>query len=294
MRLESDFMIAGVFDRLFKKKPKTGEDDQAYLEYPDESYERTQMAGGGIDPGEFHKEPSELDMDSKVFYSYNGPEYHLKLHNSSIEMLGDITIFLRSQKKSIAKIIGPKKVIEMLKPSKSLNLKFKIKPKYVTGRTGIYGKIEYFDFNSKERKVYRLPQAFFEIKIDKFKSKKITEDNWRQICSGMESFNIETEKMDNPPDQVFKIFRNVLNKLEIFLLEPIENVNLYRGIQRGYCYDGSENSYTIEVQIIGDKESSKTLFRVWSNNPQQAMAMSFKIINIIEEIMEIKRFIVET
>ncbi len=78
------------------------------------------------------------------------------------------------------------------------------------------------------------------------------------------------------------------------MLPPMENVNLYRGIAKFYGFTDGSAVFTVEVQIIGDKKSSKVLFRTWSNEAKYAMALAFKTLDTIEDIIKIKKFIVET
>lgn len=287
-------MIAGIFDRLFKrKKSEYDEDDHSQLGYPVEGEDISAYEGQGYDVPRLDRIPSELEMDSGVNYKFEGPEYKLKLHNKSIDMLGDITVHLRAEKKPVAKMLKQKHVVEMLEPGKSLNLKFKLKPQYTIGRSGIYGKVEYFDFKSKERKTVRLPQAYVDFELKELKSKRIDEDKWRHICSGLNNYGVETEVMESAPEKVFNIFKNALNNLGLYMLVPIENVNLYRGIARFYAIDEEENHYAVETQVIGDKQKSKVLFRIWSNEAQGAMALAFKSLDIIDGLLKIKKFIVE-
>ena len=291
-QMECDLMIAGIFDKLFKrKKPEEAEELSSY-EYAEGS-EQFGIAGDFEKP-EFLDIPSELEMDSAVHYNSKRPEYRLKIHNKSVDMVGNINVYLRSDKKSVINILESKKVIEMLEPGKSANLKFKLKPKYELGKSGLYGKIEYFDFKSKERKILRLPQAYVDFDLGELLSKRINEDNWRQRCSGLKEYEIETKIIETHPKEVFNIFKNVLTNNGLFMLPPIENVNLYRGIIRFYGWDKDENEYAIEAQIIGDKQKSKVLFRVWSNDLQGAMALTFKTIDVIDGLIKIKQFIVET
>jgi hypothetical protein len=238
--------------------------------------------------------PAELDMDSAINYTFNGPIYRLKIHNKSIDMIGNITVQLRSEKQNVASVIDTKRVVEMLEPGKSLNMKFKLKPKYKVGRSGIYGKIEYFDFKSKEQKLLRLPQANIDFELKDLKSKKINEDKWRQVCSGLKSYNIETSKLVIEPEKVFNVFKNTLHNMGLFMLPPIENVNIYRGIVRFYTFDDEDNNYAIETQVIGDKQSSKVLFRIWSDDAQGAMAIAYKTLDVVNGLFKIKKFIVET
>ena len=100
--------------------------------------------------------------------------------------------------------------------------------------------------------------------------------------------------MDVPPDKVFNIFKNTLNNMGLFMLPPVENKNLYRGIVKFYGYDDEENQYIIEAQVIGDTQSSKVLFRIWSEDAQGAMAVAYKTLDVIDGPLKIKKFIVET
>jgi hypothetical protein len=295
--MECDLMIAGIFDRLFKKKkePESAEyADVSALEYTEDLDGMDQGRDLGYEGPRFYNVPAELEMDSSINYKFEGPEYRLKLHNKSIDMIGDITVNLRSEKKNVVSIIDTKKVLEMLEPGKSAVMKFKLKPNYRIGKTGIYGKIDYFDFKSKERKMLRLPQAFLDFELKEFTPKRIDEDKWRQICSPLKNFELETKRLDLPPDKVFTIFKNALTNLDLFMLPPIENPNLYRGIARFYGYDDEESNYAVEIQVIGDKQSSKVLFRIWCDDAQGAMALAFKTIDIVDGLIKIKEFIVET
>lgn len=288
-------MIAGIFDKLFKRKkePELSEyEDVSALEVPEDFDAMSQ--GMDYEGPKFYNVPSELEMDSTINYKFEGPEYRLKLHNKSIDMIGDITVNLRSEKKNVASVIDTKNVIEMLEPGKSAVMKFKLKPRFRIGKTGLYGKVEYFDFKSKERKLLKLPQAFLDFELKDFTPKRISEDKWRQICSGLRSYDVETKRIELQPDKVFSIFKNALTNMDLFMLPPIENPNLYRGIARFYAHDDEENDYAVETQVIGDKEKAKVLLRIWSGDAQGAMALAFKTIDVVDGLFKIKEFIVET
>ncbi|WP_455391515.1 hypothetical protein [[Eubacterium] cellulosolvens] len=290
-------MIAGIFDRLFKRKPKPPEQDYEELE----DYSQVALPEGelevereaGYDMPQFLDVESDLDMDSRIHYEMNNLEYHLKLHNKSSDMLGDITAVLKIPKKSVVDLVEPKQVVEMLDPGKSMTVKFKLMPKYIAGKSSLYGKIEYFDFKSKERCLFRLPQAYVNLEFTKLEKKRIDEDQWRLYCSGKNSLEIETDLIDTPPDKVFDVFKNVMNNLGLFMLPPIENINLYRGIAKFYGFDERKNHYAVEAQVIGDKAHSKVLFRIWSNRPQTAMALAYHALDIIDGAIKIKEFILK-
>ena len=288
-------MIAGIFDRLFKRKPKTPIEDEyietSELEYPEDDQTGERMID--FDQPQFLDDTSDLEMNSRIFYDMNKLEYHLKLHNKSTDMIGDITAILKTKKNSVIDIVDSKQVVEMLEPGKSTTLKFKLKPNYAVGKSGLYGKIEYFDFKSKERNIFRLPQAYADFEFSKLQNERIDDDKWRLISSKMRSYEIETEVLEAPPDKVFDVFKNVMNNLGLFMLPPIENINLYRGIAKFYGFDDDDNEYAIEVQVIGDKAKSKVLFRIWSDEPQDAMALAFKTIDIIDGAIKIKDFILK-
>ena len=133
-------MIAGIFDKLFKKKKEPDEfEEVGDLEYPQEvEYMPGQEESAGP---HFYNIPSEIEMDSMINYKFEGPEFRIKIHNKSIDMIGNITVHLRSEKKSVAKVVDTKRVVEMLEPGKSVNMKFKLRPNYKIGKSGIYGKI---------------------------------------------------------------------------------------------------------------------------------------------------------
>jgi hypothetical protein len=288
--------MAGIFDRLFgkKKKPTEAEEyeDASEVGIPSEYDEGEYQEG--YDSPRFLDMPSELEMDNKIIYNFDKMLYRLSLHNTSTDMIGDITVELKTVKNSVIKVIESEQVVEMLEPGKSINVKMKLKPSYKLGKSGVYGKIEYFDFKSKERKIFRLPQAYVQFEIPKLDSKRIDEDKWRLICSGLKNFEVETNIIDSPPEKVFDVFKNVLNNMGLFMLPPIENINLYRGVAKFYGFDSKDNNYTAEAQVIGDKKSSKVLFRIWSTNPKSAMALGYKALDIIDGPIKIKKFIVET
>ncbi|MCK5561920.1 MAG: hypothetical protein KAJ51_15075, partial [Thermoplasmata archaeon] len=286
-------MIAGIFDRLFKRKPKPPEEEMF------EDYSEVELPEGelgfegapGYDMPQFLDVPMDLEMESKIFYGMDRLEYQLKLHNKSSDMLGDITAVLKTSKKSIVDLVDSKLVVEMLDPGKSTTIKFKLNPKYIAGKTGLYGKIEYFDFKSKERCLFRLPQAYVNLEFSKLKNNRIDEDRWRLLGAGSKHLEIETEIMDSPPDRLFDMLKNVMNNLGLFMLPAIENVNLYRGVAKFYGFDADNNNYAVEAQVIGDKSRAKLLFRVWSTEPQTAMALAFKALDIIDGAIKIKEFI---
>jgi hypothetical protein len=99
--------------------------------------------------------------------------------------------------------------------------------------------------------------------------------------------------MDSPPDRLFDMLKNVMNNLGMFMLPPIENVNLYRGVAKFYGFDADNNNYAVEAQVIGDKSRAKLLFRTWSTEPQTAMALAFKALDIIDGAIKIKEFILK-
>ena len=288
-------MIAGIFDRLFKRKPKPPEEEMF------EDYSEVELPEGelgfegapGYDMPQFLDVPMDLEMESKIFYGMDRLEYQLKLHNKSSDMLGDITAVLKTSKKSIVDLVDSKLVVEMLDPGKSTTIKFKLNPKYIAGKTGLYGKIEYFDFKSKERCLFRLPQAYVNLEFSKLKNNRIDEDRWRLLGAGSKHLEIETEIMDSPPDRLFDMLKNVMNNLGLFMLPAIENVNLYRGVAKFYGFDADNNNYAVEAQVIGDKSRAKLLFRVWSTEPQTAMALAFKALDIIDGAIKIKEFILK-
>jgi hypothetical protein len=290
------FIIAGIFDRLFKKKKEPYEEvgGQELERYPEYAGEEEYMQMQGEQSPEFYNEPSELDMVTRIHYDYKTPEFRLKVQNTSIDMLGDLSVNLKSQRNSVVTPIDSEKVLEMLEPGKSGIIKFRLKPKFKAGKSSIFGKVEYFDFKSKERKVVRLPPAHVDFEMQKISGKKVTEDQWRITCGGLKSFDIETDALEIQPAKLFNIFRRVLENLGLFLLPPIENVNLYRGIAKFYGESKSGAIFTIEVQVIGDKKNSKVLYRIWSDEPRDAMALAYKSLDVIDGIIKIKKFIVET
>ena len=301
-------MIAGIFDRWFKRSKKPPEEELLLgpdempldmgmeMEYPEGEGEgdMEMSMGTGLEYPKFLDEPSELDMKSKVYYSADKFEYRLKLLNTTTDMMGDITVYLRSAKNGVVDALDAKKVIEMLEPAKSAMMKFKLKPRYRVGKSSLYGKVEFFEFKTKERKAYRLPQAYVDFELPKLSHKRIDEDRWRVICSGMKSLDIETDTITTPPERVFDIFKNTLNNLDLYMLPTIENINLYRGIAKFYGFDEDDNQYTVEAQVIGNQKNSKVLFRTWASDMQSGMALAYKTLDIIDGAIKIKEFIIET
>ncbi len=287
------FVIAGIFDRLFKRKEKPIEEEYYGPEFPSQGGYDTGMMAENVTP-EYYNEPTELDIKPSVNYNFDGPLYSLKLFNKNIDVIGDITVHLDTNKKAIATLDETKRVFEMLEPEKSTVMKFKIKPKYKSGKTTVYGKVEYFDFKSKERKIVRLPRAIIDFEFNKLTPKRTDEDKWRQTIGSLKAFEIETDVLDLKPSELFNIFKSVLSDLGLFMLPPIENVNLYRGIAKFLGNDANKKIYAVEVQVIGDRAKSKVLFRIWSSEGKDAMALAFKTLDSIEDIIKIKKFIVET
>jgi hypothetical protein len=288
-------VVGGIFDKLFKKKKEPAEEEYYEPDYPPQD---------SIGPGEFdeesypqqtyYNEPTDMKLISNIIYQIGRIEYRLKLRNISEDVLGDITVNLKSQKKSLVALIKSQQILEMLEPNKSIIMKFKLKPKYKTGTSRIFGSIEYFDFKSKERKIVRAPSAEVDFSFSKLTQKRVNEDEWRQAIGSLKSYDIESDIMDIPPNKLFNIFKSVINDVGLFMLPPIENVNLYRGIARFFGYDANRHLYAVEAQVIGDRTTSKVLYRIWSSEMNNAMALGFKTLDIIEDIIEIKKFIVET
>jgi hypothetical protein len=287
-------MIAGIFDKLFKKKAKPPAEEEfesiPEAEFPHEFDDM----GRDFDRPQFLDVPIDLDMEPNILYNFDTLEYKLKLHNKTNDILGDIDVLIKTGKNSVVKPVSSQHVVEMLEPGKSINMRFKLKPNYKLGKSSIYGKIEYFDFKSKERKIFRLPQTYIEFDFNKLQKERINEDKWRLICSGLKSLEIQTDTIETPPGEVFEVFKNTLNRFDLYMLPPIENVNLYRGIARFYGYNDENNQYAIESQVIGDKEKAKVLFRIWSDDPQSGMAIAFKTFDVVDKTIKIKEFIVET
>jgi hypothetical protein len=296
IKLDSDLMVIvlGIFDKLFKKKEKPPEEEE-YLEtqYPQQDI-LVDERGVDYPSHQYFNEPSDLDMEPNIIYNLDGPEYRLKLRNKSIDVIGDITLHLRSQKKAIASLPEEPEVFEMLEPEKSTVMKIKIKPKYKPGKTNIYGRIEYFDFKSKQRKIVKLPQSMIDFDLDKLSPRRANEDKWRQSIGGLKNYELETEVLEIPPPKVFNVFKRVLDDIGLYMLTPIENVNLYRGIVKFYGNDKDKKIYAVEAQVIGDRETSKVLFRIWSSEIKDSMALAFKTFDAVENIIKIKKFIVET
>ncbi len=289
------FVIAGIFDRLFKKKKEPWPEDGQVAMEPMQQYPAVDDYGELQDqPPEYFNEPTELKMESKIYYDFGTLEYRLKLHNISIDVLGDITVKLKSQRNSIVAPLDSDKVIEMLEPGKDLVLKFKLKPQYKTGKSSIFGTVEYFDFKSKERKLVRLRPASVDFQLKKIIGKRITDDQWRTACGGLKSYEIETDLIEIQPDKLFSVFKRTLESVGLFMLPPIENVNLYRGIAKFFGTIKEGSIIVVETQVIGDKKNSKVLFRIWSSDAKDALTLAFRTLDTIEEIIKIKKFIVET
>jgi hypothetical protein len=290
-------LISGIFDKLFKKKkeePWDAGEVQELEQHPGYQVEEGHMPGQGPDSPEFFNEPSDFELEAKINYVPKKLEYRLRVRNASNDMLGDVTVNLKSQKKLVVTCITPEKVVEMLEPEKAGILKFKLKPKYRSGKSSIFGKLSYFDFKSKERKVVRLPPAHVNFELGKITGRRIDEDQWRVTCGGLMVYELETEVLEIPPNKLFNIFKRVLENIGLFPLPPIENENLYRGVAKFYGENDSGEVYTVEAQVIGDKKHSKVLFRVWCNEGRGAMALAYKTLDTIENIFKIKKFIVET
>jgi len=270
-------MAKGIFKRLFGRRGKTRKlsyedtDDRYYEPEPERSNESLLIDHRFV----YRAEPGHEKH-------ITGIEYLIRVENTTDYPMGNINVeFGRGTKQGVfGKVVGGG---ELLEPGQSLEMSAPFRPLYRGGKERFKFDIVFFDFNYKVEERLSLETEPLRVTVPKFSPLKKDEDGYRIIMSNLYRWTLETGVIKAPPGVIFDSLTDRLVKIGFHEANRMVNPSLYRGIGQFCGKDDKGRKWAAQIQVIGEKNESKTLLYCYAEKPQFAYNLATKVLLKLEE-----------
>jgi hypothetical protein len=253
----------GLFG-FFGGNKQREEEERAYMEEQERLRRQQEMQSQGP--------PKDLIIKTDLVYKLNGPIYKVKFINNSKDPMGELEVNVLVDKKlGIAVESTMKK--EMLDPDEEILFEFKIVPTLNLGAGTIKSMTGYFDFQQQSKRNFNMKVRNIQVSCPQVQPFKVDDNMWRIKMSNLEKFEIESNEFEAHPPTLFQDLCQSAEKSGFFGVDPFVVPTLYRGLRK-YIGTVGEEILAVQVQVIGQDDTSKFLIECYASNAQKAMGVA--------------------
>jgi hypothetical protein len=238
--------------------------------------------------------PMNLELTPTITYELDSIKYQVTIKNNSSDPIGGVKLEARVSNNLFSFIESTAKV-EMLDASATITLELKLKSeRFRCGKTDVYGKLKYFDFEYKCHRELSLPtMTIVLLPPQELKPYEVQDLDLRISMIGYPKLENETEAIEIAPETLFNYVTDTLKTMGFYMLEPLINPSVYRAIGKFHAIDNVRARYAVYVEVIGKPGTqSKILIRSWADTPQQVMALHYNILTTLDKKIQIKNYII--
>ena len=229
-------------------------------------------------------------------YEYKGAKiyYKIKIENNAIEPLGDIKIHLFVPE--VFLLAEKEKAISMLETQESKTVSFEIRPTGECGECNISGKIEYYDYATKGRKMLDIENKSLSVICPVLKRKEIDLHQWEKVTDELIKAEENIKELSAPAENLFNITSRAIKDNGMFMLKPeiTSTPQLFNGIAMFYAEGVTGYRYAAYMEVVGGARNSRMILKVWAEKDEALIGFYHRILNDIEKRIDVKIFIDDT
>jgi hypothetical protein len=259
-------IMCGFFDRFRKKK--TEDAGRKEIVPPPEEDDGAPMA-----PPPWLRVLTGLRTKDRDLF------YVVKLENRGDSVMGESTITIGVPDKLFEQS-GLVRKSPHLDPGDVHKESIHLLPTFRPGGGMVGGQVTYFDFDMKGEMTFALPEEKVNFFVPPLEPVRTDTDGWRLKTAALRRYEIETEEVPAPPEQLFEVVLESLEGLDLFAVDPIITPGVYRGVAQ-YIGLAGDDLYGFEVQVIGRGEIARLLITALGPDDIAARAMGFRVIEAI-------------
>lgn len=249
-------------------------------------------------PTKLKEEPSVSKVHTKSIavtsaYGYKGAaiQYKVKVENPTSEPVGDIKVHLFVPDVFI--LAEKEKAISMLETQESKTVTFEIRPTGECGECNVSGKIEYYDYATKGRKMLDIENKSLSVICPVLKRKEIDMQQWEKVTDELIKAEENIKELSIPAENLFNIISRVIKDNSMFMLKPeiTSTPQLFNGIAMFYAEGVTVLRYAAYIEVVGGARKSRLILKVWAEKEEALTGFYHRILDDIEKRTDIKIFI---
>ncbi|MBU4222272.1 MAG: PQQ-binding-like beta-propeller repeat protein [Euryarchaeota archaeon] len=239
------------------------------------------------------KPESKGTLDVKSAYEYKGAKifYKLKLENNTSETIGDIKVHLFVP--DVFLLAEKEKAISMLETQESKTVTFEIRPTGECGECNVSGKIEYYDYAAKGRKMLDIENKSLSVICPVLKRKEIDMQQWEKVTDELIKAEEKIKELSAPAENLFNITSRVIKDNGMFMLKPeiTSTPSLFNGLAMFYAEGVTGYRYAAYMEVVGGARKSRMILKVWAEKDEALIGFYHRILDEIEKRIDVKIFI---
>jgi len=240
------------------------------------------------------KKPDAKDEISiKSAYEYKGAKiyYKIRVENNSSEAISDIKLHLFVPDVFLLK--EKEKSLSMLEPKESQTVTFEIRPTGECGDCNISGKLEYYDYAAKGRKILDIGTKSVSVICPVLKRKEIDLKQWEQVSDELIKAEENIKELSVPAENLFNITSRVIKDSGMFMLKPeiTSTPQLFNGVAMFYAEGVTGLRYAAFIEVVGGARKSRMILKVWAEKEEALTGFYHRILDEIEKRIDVKIFI---
>jgi outer membrane protein assembly factor BamB len=240
------------------------------------------------------EKPKESDTISvKSAYEYRGAKiyYKIKIENNAIEPVGDIKVYLFVPE--VFLLAEKEKAISMLETKESKTVTFEIRPTGECGECNVSGKIEYYDYATKGRKMLDIENKSLSVICPVLKRKEISMQQWEKVTDELIKAEEKIKELSAPAENLFNITSRVIKDNGMFMFKPeiTSTPSLFNGLAMFYAEGVTGYRYAAYMEVVGGARKSRMILKVWAEKEEALIGFYHRILDDIEKRIDVKIFI---
>ncbi|MCX9011332.1 MAG: zinc-ribbon domain-containing protein [Candidatus Methanoperedens sp.] len=239
------------------------------------------------------KSEGNVEIGVKSAYEYKGAKiyYKIKVENSTLEAIGDIKVHLFVPDVFLLK--EKEKSLSMLEPKESKTVTFEIRPTGECGDCNVSGKVEYYDYSTKGRKMLDIETKSLSVICPVLKRKEIDIKQWEQVTDDLIKAEENIKELSVPAENLFNITSRVIKDSGMFMLKPeiTSTPQLFNGIAMFYAEGVTGMRYAAYIEVVGGSRKSRLILKVWAEKEEALTGFYHRILDEIEKRIDVKIFI---
>jgi len=255
-------------------------------------------------PIEF-KEPSTSTPASTIIATENSPIkttsafgykgatilHKIKIENPTSEPIGDIKVHLFVP--DVFLLENKEKSIAMLEPGEGKTVTFEIRPTGECGDCNVSGRVNYYDYGTKNRQEIDLETKSLSVVCPLLKIKDITITEWRNITSRLVKTEETTREISMPAETLFSMASRVVGDMNMFMLEPeiTSTAQMYNGVARFYGEGIKDLKYAAQIEVVGGAKKSKLILKAWAEREDALIGFYHGMLDELEKRVQVKGYI---
>jgi len=237
------------------------------------------------------KEAGAISVKSAYEYREAKIYYKIKIENNAIEPVGDIKVHLFVP--GVFLLAEKEKAISMLETHESKTVTFEIRPTGECGDCNVSGKIEYYDYAAKGRKMLDIENKSLSVICPVLKRKEIDLQKWEKVTDELIKAEENIKELSAPAENLFNITSRVIKDNGMFMLKPeiTSTPQLFNGLAMFYAEGVTGYRYAAYMEVVGGASKSRMILKVWAEKDEALIGFYHRILDDIKKRIDVKIFI---